>query len=54
MNLVPVKVFFDTGAFDSFVCILKIETLGLKSFESTSNVVEIPSGECTRYIEEYL
>ena len=51
VNSVPVKVLFDTGPSDSFVCTSKIEKLGLKSAEPTSNVVAIPLGElfrCTR------
>ena len=51
VNSIPVKVLFDTGASDSFVCTSKIEKLGLKNPETTSNVVAIPSGElfqCTR------
>ncbi|XP_057518465.1 uncharacterized protein LOC130799384 [Amaranthus tricolor] len=45
VNSVPVKVLFDTGASDSFVCTSKIKKLGLKNPESTSNVVAIPTGE---------
>ena len=51
VNSVPVKVLTDTGAFDSFICTSKIERLGSKNPESTSNVVAIPSGElfqCTK------
>ena len=51
VNSVPVKEFFDTRASDSFLCTTKIEKLGLKSPEPTSNVIAILSGElfrCTR------
>ena len=53
VNSVPVKVLFDTGASDSFFYTSKIEKLGLKNPDTTSNVMEIPSTELFRCTKLY-